>query len=375
MVNTQPIRSSNPALNVLKNVGASPLFLVATILQTLNVVLGLVSSIFVSSSAGMGNLINFTIRLDGIDYSDIAPYLQMSQGFTPVRIFSAILTAVPGILFAVGMWLTWATCRSMASGNISTTGLTMCRVILILYRVVIIIALVLMIIGGIAFLVLRSSLSSRAWEGDVQAYNFVNYSGAPMMAVVTALLIAGTAAAVLLLCYYISACRVVTRIRQTAMTGVPDSRISMFLIVMLWILGISGALSSITMFLVSPLAGAAVVAAGVGKILLAVCLKKYRDDMAALMPVGSPYSAQPYQQPYGAPQQPYPQQGYGQPVYPQQRQAGTYQPQQPGYGQQPYQAPVQPYQQPTSAPQQPYQAPAAPQAPAPQEPQDPTQQG
>lgn len=166
------------------------------------------------------------------------------------------------------------------------------------------------------------------------------------------------------------------------MTGVPDSRISMFLIVMLWIVAIIGALNSLSFLFISPLVGVSALVGAAGQILLALCLKKYRDEMAKLMPVSSPYGtqgyqqpyvqqpvygqpqqqAQPYQQPYQAPyQQPVqaPQQPYGQQVYGQpQQQAQPYQ--------QPYQAP---YQQPVQAPQQPYQP------EAPQQVQDPTQQG
>ena len=47
-------------------------------------------------------------------------------------VVSAVIGAIPSILMAVGMWLFYTTCRNTQSGNVSTVGLTICKVITII---------------------------------------------------------------------------------------------------------------------------------------------------------------------------------------------------------------------------------------------------
>lgn len=347
MVNSQPVRSSNPAVNVLKNVGASPLFLVATILYSAGILGSIIASFFVRSD--LSNILYMMYQM-GLDVSPVMPYIdQVLEASRSSSVITAILGAIPTILIALGMWMTWASCRDMRSGNVTTTGLTVCRVILMIYRVLVIIGMVLVAIGGVVMLVGGVSLGGRG--------SGYGYAGVGLAVVAVLMLFVGVGLLVLLLCFYNSAIRAVTRIRETARTGVPDNRISMFLIVMIWIMAVLAVISGLSSMAISPAAGLVGVLQAVASILVAICLKKYRDQMTALTPAPA---APGYGQPYGGiPQQPYPQ---------------GYQPQQPypqGYQPQPYQAPQQPYQAPQQAPyqvpqqpvQQPYQAPSAPQQP------------
>ena len=346
MVNSQPVRSSNPAVNVLKNVGASPLFLVATILYSAGILGSIIASFFVRSD--LSNILYMMYQM-GLDVSPVMPYLdQVLEASRSSSVISVILGAIPTVLIALGMWMTWASCRDMRSGNVATTGLTVCRVILVIYRVLVIIAMVLVAILCVMMLVGGVSLGGRG--------SGYGYAGAGIAVMAVLMLFVGVGLLVLLLCFYNSAVRAVTRIRETARTGVPDNRISMFLIVMIWIMAVLSVLSGLSTMAYSPAAGLVGVLQAVASILVAICLKKYRDQMTALMPAPA---APGYGQPYGGmPQQPYPQGYQAQQPYQQ------YQPQPYQAPQQPYQAPQQaPYQVPQQPVQQPYQAPAAPQQP------------
>lgn len=316
------VLSSNPALNVLKSIGSSPMFLVSAILVTVSVVLSFISGL----SGENTNLLSFYVNynLPSIDLSGLS------------TVVSAILTALPGLLIAIGMWMHWATCRSTASGNISTAGMTLCKVVIIVRIVLfcLIFLIAIIFVCGLGAGAIQSYLyNSYMFDGDPSAYT----AGFIVGVVIGAGLILGIALSVI-----VSEVRTINRIKATAYSGMPDNCVSRYLTAWLYIftvcLGISGLVALVT----SPVSGLASLIDAASCLLIALCLGRYRKQMTLLMyPPVQPVYAQPVQ-----PAQPY--QGYvQQPAAP---------------VQQPYQAaPAAPAQQPSQAAPA---APAAPEAPA-----------
>lgn len=324
------VLSSNPALNVLKSIGSSPMFLVSAILVTVSVVLSFISGL----SGENTNLLSFYVNynLPSIDLSGLS------------TVVSAILTALPGLLIAIGMWMHWATCRSTASGNISTAGMTLCKVVIIvrivlfclIFLAAIVVFTVVMISMGGAYAYSFSYDVPFAFDGDLSAYT----AGFIVGVVIGAGLILGIALSVV-----VSEVRTINRIKATAYSGMPDNRISRYLTVWLYIFTVCMGIGALAELVTSPLGALASLVDAVGFLLIALCLGRYRKQMTLLMyPPVQPVYAQPVQ-----PAQPY--QGYvQQPAAP---------------VQQPYQTasttPAAPAQQPSQAAPA---APAAPEAPA-----------
>jgi len=284
-----PALSSNPALNVIKTIGSSSMFLVAAVLYSLGVLLTLIGDVSTSSDATAW-LMNFAYQMD-VDISYLYPYLQNAAG---TNVFSVILSAIPTILIAVAFWMHYTTCRGMESGGISTAGLTIWKVMnyislvfICLAAVIFAVAFIIIMIGGLA-------------SG--------NSDGAAAVGIaVFCILIVGLVFG-LVIPYLIAQIRVINRAKNIAATGVPDNRVSQFLIVMNWISAVCAIISGLTSLFLSPLVGLAGLCSAVSTIIITLCLSRYRREMTVLMyPPVQPVYAQPVQPMQG---------GYAQPTVP-----------------------------------------------------------
>lgn len=98
-----PMLSSNPAVNVIKKIGSSPLFLTAVILYSVTLVLTFISSITA------GSAIPYYAYSFMESYGESLPpsvYYSMMDASSGATAFGAILGLIPSILIAVGMWIT-----------------------------------------------------------------------------------------------------------------------------------------------------------------------------------------------------------------------------------------------------------------------------
>ena len=118
-----PPLSDNPALNALKTVGSSPLFLALAVLMSAWALLTIFSSLGVSDAMSSVYVYAFQYGLDMDQVQAIMNAMRSSSMVT------AVLGSIPAILTAVAMWLHFSTCKSRQSGNISTAGLTICKLI------------------------------------------------------------------------------------------------------------------------------------------------------------------------------------------------------------------------------------------------------
>ena len=139
---------ASPAIGALKRIAASPLFLIATILVSLQLLMQIISTFAVGGNAMLWSALNY------VDY-----YLDLDFG--PLVMLISVLALVPPILTTVGLWLAYAAGLNKRSGGYSTTGLTMVKVIYIIMFVFECIAYALAVIGVLGSLIGSLSMASR----------------------------------------------------------------------------------------------------------------------------------------------------------------------------------------------------------------------
>lgn len=271
-----PALSSNPAVHVLKSVGSSTIFLVMAILSTAAVVF----SILANLSAANGVIPAY---LDQIyNYIGVDPSVYESV-MSSAAVSSSVSIVVGGLisgLTTVALWVHYFTCRNRNSGNISTVGLTIWKVFTWIGIVSLIIACV-----GVVILMAIMMIGAAAGGDDVGIYIGVAVFLTIFLGVILGLGLACE----------IATLRVINRAKTVAYNGIPDNRVSQFLVVMIWIGGIFTTLSGLVGLFGAPLTGIAGLASGVSSILSAICLTRYRQEMTAVMypPVQPVYAQQP----------------------------------------------------------------------------------
>jgi len=269
-------------VNTLKTLGSSTLFLVFAILMSLVPVLSIIGQ--VSMQDNIGDLMYYAMQLD-LDPSVLYPAM---NALDSMSVGSAIFTSVPAILTAVGIWITFVSCRNAQSGNVSTAGMTICKVLSIISLVCV------CAVGLIVMLVFVIALAKGV--GEVAYYGgYDDGTQTAVTAVLVVFLIIFAVGIALIILYQASVIKTINRIKATAVTGVPDNRIPNFLIVMNYIGAAGGIISGVINLFTSPSAGFSVLVSAASLILITVLLSKYRTGMTQLMypPVQPVYPQQP----------------------------------------------------------------------------------
>ena len=282
--------SSNPAVNVIKSVGSSKLFLAMTILRTLSLVLAFVSVLILFATGGRAFPV-FQGKFSGFAQFDPSILESTVRVWNALIIVYLVIIAVVFALTLVPYWLHYVACRSRKTGNVSTVGLTFWKVftwIAMVYLGLIcglflLYILLFLMLGGTA--VVMALTSSMDVPKDVLAI-FVGLLA--FMVVFLGLTLGLTFASM------ITRLRVIDRAKAIANTGVPNGRVSRFLIVMTWILGVYSIAGSLAGLVLVPLFGIAALGYGVSTVLSALCLSRYKKEMTAVMyPPVMPTYAQP----------------------------------------------------------------------------------
>ena len=207
---------------------------------------------------------------------------------------SAVIGAIPSILMAVGMWLFYTTCRNTQSGNVSTVGLTICKVITII-NLVLLCCVVLFLVAMVMIFIIAF-----AGMGEINYYSYSDgYYGATSAAFVITLLVIVSlivaAVLALVIAYQVSILRAINRIKGSALNGAPDNRISRFLTGFMMVIGVLTCLGGLFSLIASPVAGIASLASGGVLRLMSLLLGEYRAKMTMLLypPVQPTYSNMP----------------------------------------------------------------------------------
>ncbi len=202
----RPTVTDGATMSILKSLAASPLLMIAMVAFTASVLINFIVSLAYSGSANsliMGIPMNVNINLkDGL-----------SGSYT----FSMLLSIAPAVLTAIGMWITYLGVSGKLATGISTAGLTIIRVINIIYLVLI------NIIMAVCELLLIS---------DADAFDDI-IDDTPGILVV--LLLIFIALHVFLNVFYCKIIKTVNTIKGTLITGVPSADVSTFVAVMCFI--------------------------------------------------------------------------------------------------------------------------------------------
>lgn len=278
-----PVLSSNPAVNVIKTVGSSPKFFAATILYSAAILLNLIATF--SMSQILDQMYYYAANY-GVDPEVFYPMMNMLEGSS---ILGAVLTSLPSILIAVGMWLFYASCRNTQNGNVSTTGLTICKVLMYVNLVFMCFAALMMLIVFIAVIVASGNItSSMSYYGDTSGVM------AGVAVVLGVLLVFAVGVIALYVVMTICCIKTINRIKASALMGTPDNRVPGFLTGYLMVIGIITGIGGVISLITSPLAGLGSLASAACLILISMVLSEYRSRMTMLLfpPVQPMYNNQ-----------------------------------------------------------------------------------
>ncbi len=277
-----PALSSNPALNAIKTIGSSSRFLVAAILMTAVPVLSIIGSTFFKPD--LSALMSLMYEMD----LDPEIYYYAFSSVNRVSVVSAVFSALPAILVAVALWLVYTTCGNRQSGNISTAGLTICKVLAVLSLILYSLLAVLLAVGFVILIIAAAAEGLDYYDNGSGAVQAVI-----VICVVALVVVLGIMA--LFICYQASILKTINRIKATALSGVPDNRVPGFLIGMNWVVGVCGGISGLFALFTSPVAGVAALLGAAALIVFALLLSQYRKAMTMLLypPVQPTYPQQP----------------------------------------------------------------------------------
>lgn len=213
------------ALEVLKRAAASPLFLIAAIAFSLQILLALVSSVtsVYAVSDVIGSFANFAYAVDLPElgemyemYEDV--FWAMGDSLAVISFVLAFISSIPSIIAAIGAWMIFGTGASKNKPTFGTAGLTMIKVINL-------IALVFACIGyGLFVIIFLIALFAGIAVGE----------GAVIAVALIMLLIFGGIATLQIL-YFAKINSSINTVKNIAITGQPDNRISVYVAVWLFI--------------------------------------------------------------------------------------------------------------------------------------------
>lgn len=262
-----PLRGpSESVLDTVRRLATGPAFLVGAIAYTLAMVLSIISSLTLPS-----NLVDiFSNLMNKFGYSREAMeiFSAVNRSLDTTVIISIIIGSVPTVLIALGMWLCFASAKNREK-QMSTTGLTIIKVITIISFV----CLCLVIVAIIILLIVAASVGGnaiRAYGGYSGYYGYEDYSGVISGALSSAVIILvflALAALTLGIFYYILLLKTINSMRNTIQTGEPSDKVSGFVAVMSFI-GAAG--SIIGGFSSLSLPGTAL--SGISSLLSATCM-------------------------------------------------------------------------------------------------------
>ena len=237
----KPPLSSHPVLNAVKKIASSPLFLVAVIAYSAQLLFSLIN-LFKGGNAILSMI-----------------YRILDIGRAPVIIFG-FLGLIPTMLICAGLWMTYASAQSRMSNGMKTAGLTMIKVLTIIQLIGSCIAVVV-----IELLLLIAVIGIAATE----------YAPGAAIAVMVFVVLVVAASYTLQIIYSAKIIKSLNAAKNTIMTGVPAAKASAFVAIWAFISAFGALFSLVTSFLSSAAAITSLVCFG-------ILVFKYNNSMRAI---------------------------------------------------------------------------------------------
>lgn len=278
-MNTQNVQ--NGTLNVVRTMATSVLFLVGTIGYSAYVLFELFGS-FTGGSEIM-NMFNNIMAQSGAYSSMDYQSLQMLSGiFGSTSVISTLFGLIPAMVLVAGIWLVFAAAKQNKLPGIAATGMTMIRVIVIIELVLSCIAV--FAVAAIGFLVVLGMGSLAGYYGE----------GTPVVVIMVLILIVILAVCAINIIYYVKLGGTVKRMKETMITGRPDTKVSLFVEILCYLGGAGSAISALMSLVGLDIFGFLSNAGmGTAGICFGMLLRQYRNKMQALEMNPQAYQAQP----------------------------------------------------------------------------------
>ena len=202
----KPTLSSNPGVNLLKQHASSPQVLVCAILFSIMLLINIVSIFSNSSMLSILRMFdNFGMGMGyGMDYS------AFQAGF----IVGGIVGLTPTILVAIGLWLVWSNAKNAASDRMGTSGFSLITAGVVITFVCVCLLILLGLIASVITIIGGAATSGYGGE-------FALGGGIFMLIVVGGL-------ATLFIIYYAKILGTIGAAKSTALSGITNPKISMF---------------------------------------------------------------------------------------------------------------------------------------------------
>lgn len=262
------------AVSAIKKVASSPVFLAGAIAYTVYAFFGFISS------ASMGMVTNYMVEIMemmNMTFNEIQQAREIVSGMIGPLTVMSFVGMIPAVLTAVAVWLIYASAKDTASDGIKTAGLSILKVIAVIQLVflcvgsglgIIAFSVLIMILPNMpnvidgSFDTMNLGLGPNGSFNDEFAVNFIILFCVLFIIVLIIELIVG-------IIFNVSAIKTINGIKTSAETGKPFKKISMLLIVMLFVLAVINFINASVLSL----------ALGVAYILFAVALLDLRREM------------------------------------------------------------------------------------------------
>ena len=217
----------NPAILALKRAITSAPSIIAAALFTVSVLFSVY--IMALGSDSVAQLAVQIMKTAGLNVS-------VSSGSLLTGFLSAIVASLPSLLIILGLWLTIGSASKKNTDRMSTAGLTIIKVIMIISFVAVIAAFAAAIVLIVIALL---------FGADALGFSSEN-AASIALALISVLILVGIFVFVII--YYVQIIKTIGAAKSVASLGRPSRRISGFVGVMQFITGISGIGSSLVLF-------------------------------------------------------------------------------------------------------------------------------
>ncbi len=212
----------------VRELGSSTMFLTAAIALSVMIVFSAFSGFLTF------NTVDFSDIFDSYDYYYNYNFGQlgdmMNDAVRTVGNASNLFSQIPAVLICVGMWMIYASCRRR-SGEVSVGGLSMIRVVTIIK-----LCLFSFAIGIFAIIFLFAAIATYTAGNSGYSYFSGDMPGVLAGTVFAVALFAVAAVSVPVIFYFTKTLKTIKCVVQTIRTGTPNHGISMYLVVMNFII-------------------------------------------------------------------------------------------------------------------------------------------
>lgn len=261
--------AGNPLFGIIKSLGSSPLFAVCASLFTFSLLLS-----FWYAVGGQNQIVATVYRMiDQFGYGEYFLYY-LNPISTAINAY-AFISLIPGILVAVGLWMTFASAHNKYQPSVKTAGLTIIKVINCINLVWSCVVLAAIEVLGVVSIVGIYSASHNTYDSY---YGYYEKPSAYMIGFIVGLMIAFAVAFLFEILFLAKINKTINSIKDAAINGSVKKLASSYVAVMLIISAVFS-LIGIAALLTAPVAALQSLITCVMNICFAVLIFSYNSKV------------------------------------------------------------------------------------------------